>query len=145
MNKSLLKLIFLISIFLGLFFGVLTAVPYIGAITFTILLCFASVIELTFLMHAGVLELFTVNESAVLGAIIGFVSFMAFCLIYVPIIAILFKFFNYSDNYFLSLMLGNANIFIILVLSVFMSVLSATINAFMGFLTFYIKEFIKNK
>ena len=40
-------------------------------------------------------------------------------------------------------MLGTANFFIIFVLSVFMSVLSATINSFMGFLTFYVKEFIK--
>ena len=126
MDKSLLKLILLISAFLGVVFGILTATPYIGEIAFWILLCFAAVIEMLFLMKVKLLELFTVNESAVIGGIIGFVSF-----------------FNYSTNYGVSMILGNANFGILLILSVFMSVLSATINAFTGFITFYIKEFIK--
>lgn len=143
MDKSLLKLILLISAFLGVVFGILTATPYIGEIAFWILLCFAAVIEMLFLMKVKLLELFTVNESAVIGGIIGFVSFMVFCIVYIPIVAILYKFFNYSTNYGVSMILGNANFGILLILSVFMSVLSATINAFMGFITFYIKEFIK--
>lgn len=142
MDKSLLKLIILISVFLGVLFGVLTAIPYVGQIAFWVLLCFAAIIEITFLTRSKLLELYTVNESVVIGGIIGFVSFMVFCMVYVPIIVVLYKVFNYSDNYLLSLMLGNANFFIILIFSVFMSVLSATINAFSGFITFYIKEFM---
>lgn len=143
MDKSLLKLILILSAFLGVLFGVLTAIPYIGVFAFWILLCFASVLVIVFLMRVKVLELYTVNESAVIGGIIGFVSFMVFCIVYVPIVVILYKFFNYSVNPGVSLMLGSANIGIILILSVFMSVLSATLNAFTGFITYFLKEFLK--
>ena len=128
MDKTLLKLIILIGAFLGVVFGVLTAIPYLGEIAFWLLLCFAAVIEMVFLMRVKLLELLTVAESAVIGGIIGFVSFMVFCIVYVPIVVILYKFFNYSANPGVYLMLGTANFFIIFVLSVFMSVLSATIN-----------------
>lgn len=144
MDKSLLKLILLISAFLGVLFGVLTAIPYIGAIAFWLLLCFAAVIETGFLSWLHLLKLYTVKESIVLSGIIGFVSFMVFCLVYIPIIIILNKVFNYSDNYLLAIMLGNANFFIILIFSVFMAILSATINAFSGCIMFYVKEFINN-
>ena len=143
MDKSLLKLILLISAFLGVVFGILTATPYIGEIAFWILLCFAAVIEMLFLMKVKLLELFTVNESAVIGGIIGFVSFMVFCIIYVPVVIILLKFFNYYSNYGVAVMLKAASFWIIFILSVFMAILSATINAFTGFLTFYVSEFIK--
>lgn len=143
MDKSLLKLILLISAFLGCVFGILTLVPYIGEIAFWLLLCFAAVIEMTFLMKTKLLELYTVNESAVIGGIIGFVSFMVFCIVYVPAVVILYKFFNYSINYGISIILSGANFWIILILSVFMSILSATINAFTGFITYYVKECIK--
>lgn len=143
MDKSLLKLILSISAFLGVLFGILTAIPYVGEFAFWILLCFAAVIEMSFLIKIKLLDTLTVNESAVIGGIIGFVSFMVFCIIYVPVVVILFKAFNYSANYGISLMLGQASVGIILILSVFMSVLSATINAFTGFLTYYAREFMK--
>ena len=113
MEKTLLKLIILIGAFLGVVFGVLTAIPYLGEIAFWLLLCFATVIEMVFLMRVKLLELLTVTESAVIGGIVGFVSFMVFCIVYVPIVVILYKFFNYSANPGVSLMLGTANFFII--------------------------------
>ncbi|HIS36549.1 TPA: hypothetical protein IAC10_07965 [Candidatus Scatousia excrementigallinarum] len=143
MDKSLLKLVLLISAFIGGLCGILTIIPYVGQIVFWVLLCLASVIVMTFLMRVRILELFTVQESVTLGAIIGFVSFMVFCIIYVPAVVILMKFFNYYSNYGVSIILSSANFWIILILSVFMAVLSATLNAFSGFLTFYVKEFIK--
>lgn len=143
MDKSLLKLILLISVFIGILGGILTVVPYIGEPAFWILLCLASVIVMAFLLKTKIMELFTVQESVTIGALIGFVSFMAFCVVYVPEIVILAKFFKYSSNYGVSLMLQTANFGIIFILSVFMAILSATINAFTGFLTFYVNEFLK--
>lgn len=143
MDKSLLKLVLLISVFIGGLAGILTIVPYLGPVVFWILLCLAAVIVMTFLMRTKLLELFTVQESVTLGAIIGFVSFMTFCVVYVPAVIILLKFFNFSSNYGVSLILSSANFWIMLVLSVFMAILSAVINAFSGFMTFYVKEFLK--
>lgn len=142
MDKSLLKLVMLVSAFVGGVCGVLTILPYVGQIAFWILLCLASVIVMTFLMRAKVLELFTVQESVTLGAIIGFVSFMVFCIVYVPVVIILMKFFNYYSNYGVSVILSSASFGVILILSLFMGVLSATVNAFTGFLTYYVKEFL---
>ncbi len=141
MDKSLLKLVVLVSAFIGGVCGVITILPFVGQIAFWILLCLSSVIVMTFLMRAKVLELFTVQESVTLGAIIGFVSFMAFCIIYVPAVVILMKFFNYYSNYGVSVILSSASFGVILILSLFMGVLSATVNAFTGFLTYYVKEF----
>ena len=143
MDKSLLKLILLISAFIGGLGGVFTVIPYIGQAAFWILLCLASVIVFTFLLRTKLLELYTVQESVTLGAIIGFVSFIVFCIIYVPAVIILMKFFNYSSNYGVSIILSSANFGIILILSIFMAILSATVNAFTGFLTFYVREFLK--
>lgn len=142
MDKSLLKLVVLVSAFIGGVCGVITILPFVGQIAFWILLCLSSVIVMTFLMRAKVLELFTVQESVTLGAIIGFVSFMAFCIIYVPAVVILMKFFNYYSNYGVSVILSSASFGVILILSLFMGVLSATVNAFTGFLTYYVKEFL---
>lgn len=143
MDKSLLKLILFISIFIGVLAGVLTAVPYIGELAFWILLCLSAVIEMAFLIKVGVLELESVQESVTVGGIIGFVSFMSFSVVYMPIVLILLKLFKFYTNYGVAVMLGAANIGIIILLAVFMAVLSATINAFTGFLTYYIYEFIK--
>ncbi len=143
MDKSLLKLILLISAFIGGLGAVLTFIPFVGQVAFWILLCFASVIVMVFLMRTGLLELYTVQESVTIGAIVGFVSFMVFCIIYVPVVIILLKFFNYYSNYGVAVMLKAASFWIIFILSVFMAILSATINAFTGFLTFYVSEFIK--
>lgn len=143
MDISLLKLILFISIFIGVLAGILTAVPYIGELVFWILLCLSSVIEMIFLARAGLLELESVKESVTIGGIIGFVSFMAFAVVYVPIVVVLLKLFKYYTNYGVAVMLGTANVWIILLLAVFMAILSATINAFTGFLTYYVTEFIK--
>lgn len=143
MDKSLLKLILLISAFIGGLGAVLTFIPFVGQVAFWILLCFASVIVMVFLMKTGLLELYTVQESVTIGAIVGFVSFMVFCIIYVPVVIILLKFFNYYSNYGVAVMLQAASFWIIFILSLFMAILSATINAFTGFLTFYSNEFMK--
>lgn len=143
MDKSLLKLILFISIFIGVLAGVLTAVPYVGEAAFWLLLCFSAIFEMTFLLKTGILEMESVQESVTIGAIIGFVSFLAFSVVYMPIVIILLKLFKFYTNYGVAVMLGTANVGIIILLALFMAVLSATINAFTGFLVFYINEFIK--
>ena len=144
MDKSLLKLIVLIAVFIGVICGILTSVPFVGNTVFVGLLCLASIVEMTFLIKVGLLEIYNVQESMTVGAIVGFVSFVAFCVVYFPVVIVLAKFFNYSANYGVSLMLQTANFGVLFVLSVFMALLSATINAFTGFVTFYVNEFLKS-
>ena len=86
----------------------------------------------------------SVRESAVLGAIIGFTSFLGFSLFYVPIIIILAKYFNIYPNYGISMALSNASLGVIIIFVIFVAILSATLNAFSGFLTFYGINFFKS-
>ena len=84
-----------------------------------------------------------VKESVVVGALIGAISYIAFSIIYIPIVIILMKFFGLYTNYGVSLILSSASFWILVVLTVFMAVLSATVNAFSAFLTYYINDIIK--
>ena len=61
-----------------------------------------------------------------------------------PLVVILLKVFKYYVNYGVALALNNSSLWIIILVTVFMGVLSATINAFTGFLTYYIAGFIEN-
>ena len=144
MNISLIKLITLISIFIGVVCGFLTLIPFIGGWVFFILICFAAVIEMSFLLKNKLLQLDSTPESAIIGSIIGFLSFIGFSIIYMPLVVILLKVFKYYVNYGVALALNNSSLWIIILVTLFMGVLSATINAFTGFLTYYIAGFIEN-
>lgn len=143
-NMSLLKVIILMSTLLGLIVGLLSPVPYLGAAAFIVLLCFSAPIVLGMLLRIRVLRIDNISESALLGAIVGFISYLAFSVIYMPIVMILYKAFNYYVNYGITLVLNNTNLFVIVMVSIFMGILSASINAFSGFLTYYTAEALKN-
>ena len=141
---SLLKVILLMSTLLGLILGLISPIPYIGGLAFFVLLCFSAPIVLGMLLNIGVLKIDNISESAVLGGLVGFVSYLAFSVVYMPIVLILYKVFNHYVNYGVTLALTNANLFVIVVVSIFMGILSASINAFGGFLTYYLAEVFKN-
>ena len=137
MNTNLLKQISLLSLFLGAALGVITLIPFIGELAFWILMCAASPIVILFMMKMEMIDIQTVKESVVIGSIIGFISFIGFSIFYMPISVLLIKLFNYSTNYGVSLALSQASFGLIVVMVLFISVLSATVNAFSGFLTYY--------
>lgn len=141
-NYILLRQISVLSIFFGALLGAVTLIPYVGTLSFIFLICFISPIVIWLLIKYNCLSLSSIKDSVIVGAISGFVSYLGFSIIYVPISVILMKLFHIAANYGVGLMLENANFFILVVISLFMGVLSATVNAFTGFLTFYILELI---
>ncbi len=143
-NYILLRQISILSIFFGILLGIVTLIPYAGAISFIFLICFIAPLVIWILVKYGCLSLSSIKDSIIVGAIAGFVSYLGFSVVYVPISVILMKFFHIAANYGVGLMLGNASFFILVVISVFMGVLSATVNAFTGFLTFYVLEFLNS-
>lgn len=144
MNKSILKIIVLLSIFLGVVSGMLTIVPYVGEIIFWVLITVSAPVVILFMTKQNILEVYTVRQSVVIGSLIGFAAFLAFCAVYIPAVILIAKFFNYSSNYGVTMFLANASFWLIVLISIFMAVLSATINAFSGFVTFYLIEFTKS-
>lgn len=141
----LLKQISVLSVFFGALLGFVTLIPFIGTFSIVFLFCFIAPLVIWNLVKYNCLSLTSIKDSVITGAISGFVSYLGFSIIYIPISVVLMKFFNLSANYGIGITLMNANFFILVVLSVFMGVLSATVNAFTGFLTFYILEIIKGK
>ena len=143
-NFILLKQIAILSAFFGAVLGALTLIPYLGVISFVFLICFISPLVIWILVKYNCLSLSSIKDSVITGAISGFVAYMGFSIIYVPISVILMKLFHISANIGVGYMLGNASFFLLLVLSLFMGVLGATVNAFTGFLTFYVLDFINS-
>lgn len=143
MNKNILKQISLLSLFLGGALGVMTVIPYIGEIAFWVLMCLASTAVILFMTKLNMLRINSVQESVMLGAIIGFISFIGFSILYIPIIIGLAKLLQFYPNYGVSMALSNASFGLITVIVIFMGILSATINAFSGFLTYYGIDFFQ--
>lgn len=143
-NFILLKQIVILSAFFGAVLGALTLIPYLGIISFVSLICFISPLVIWILVKYNCLSLSSIKDSVITGAISGFIAYMGFSIIYVPISVILMKLFHISANIGVGYMLGNASFFLLLILSLFMGVLGATVNAFTGFLTFYVLDFINS-
>ena len=143
-NFILLKQIVILSIFFGAILGAVTLIPYLGIISFIFLISLIAPLVIWLLVKYNCLSLSSIKDSVIVGAIAGFVAYMGFSIIYVPISVILMKLFHIAANIGIGYMLGNASFFLLLVISVFMGVLAATVNAFTGFLTFYVLDFINS-
>ena len=143
-NFILLKQIAILSAFFGAVLGALTLIPYLGVISFVFLICFISPLVIWILVKYNCLSLSSIKDSVITGAISGFIAYMGFSIIYVPISVILMKLFHISANIGVGYRLGNASFFLLIILSLFMGVLWATVNAFTGFLTFYVLDFINS-
>ncbi len=143
-NFILLKQIAILSIFFGAILGAVTLIPYLGIISFIFLISLIAPLVIWLLVKYNCLSLSSIKDSVIVGAIAGFVAYMGFSIIYVPISVILMKLFHIAANIGIGYMLGNASFFLLLVISVFMGVLAATVNAFTGFLTFYVLDFINS-
>lgn len=146
MNIDLLLVrnISVLSLFFGAVLGLVTLIPFIGTMSLIFLICFIAPLVIWLLIKYNCLSIGSIKESIVIGAIAGFISYLAFSIVYIPVSFILMKFFNISSNYGVGIAILNSNFFLLIVLSVFMGVLSATVNAFTGFLTFYMIELINS-
>lgn len=140
----LLRQICVLSLFFGALCGLVTLIPFIGTLSFIFLICFMAPLVLWVLIKYNCITLTSIKDSIINGVIVGFVSYIGFSVIFLPISVILVKVFHIASNMGIGLMLQNANFFILVVLSMFMGVLSATVNAFTGFLTFYVMEFVNS-
>ena len=143
-NWVLLRQISVLSLFFGLLLAVITLVPYIGTLSFIFLICFIAPLVIWILVKYNCLSLTSIKDSVIVGAIAGFVAYMGFSVIYVPVSVVLMKFFHLAANYGVGLMLQNANFFLLVVISMFLGVLVATVNAFTGFLTFCVMDMINS-
>lgn len=144
MDKFVIKNIIILSLILGIILGLLAPIPLVGMVMLFVMLLLAAPLVIVYLIMAGKLDITTTKDSIITGALIGFCTNITFSSMYCIIMAILAKGFQYTTNFFLTAMITNSPIWLIAVFIIFLGVLCATTNAFSGFLTYYIINFLRD-
>ena len=149
-NILLLKQIAILSAIAGAALAVISIIPYINVFSFTILMLFLSGGVLYYMKRNNMIGIFDLREGSIFGAVVGFVSFIAFSVVFVPldiILSLLTKGFHALLSFipvhtsFLLYFFNNFGGFIVLImLIIFVGLLSALMNAFTGLVTAYVYE-----
>ena len=143
MNLLLLKQLSILSAFAGAILGFITVIPYLSFISFMILILCLSAFVLTYLKQNDLIGIISIREGCIFGAVIGFVSFIAFSVIYTPIIMLLGWLIPAYTQGFLRFFLTSFGSFVVmLLLIILMAGISALFNGFAGLVTAYVYELI---
>ena len=143
MNLLLLKQITLISIFAGAILGFITIVPYLSFLSFMVLILFLSALVIVYLKRNDLIGIISVREGCIFGALIGFVSFIGFSIVYTPLSMLMGWLFSSSTQGFLRFFLTSFGSFVVMVLlMILMAGISALFNAFSGLVTAYVYELV---
>lgn len=143
MNLLLLKQLAILSAFAGAILGFVTIIPYVSALSFAILIFFLSAFILVYLKQNDLIGIINIREGCVFGAIIGFVSFMAFSIIYSPISMLLgWLIPAYTQGFLRFFMTSFGSVVVMILLMILMAGISALFNGFTGLVTAWIYELI---
>ena len=143
MNLLLLKQLAILSAFAGAILGFLTVIPYVSALTFSILIFFLSAFVLAYLKQNDLIGLISVREGCIFGAVIGFVSFITFSVVYTPISMLLgWLIPSYTQGFLRFFMSSFGSVVVMILLMILMAGISALFNAFSGLVTAYIYELV---
>lgn len=140
MNPILIKQTSILSAILGGILGVLTLIPFVRNFSFMLLILCISAVVIIYMKKNELIGIIDVREGAILGAIIGFVSFIAFSIVFVPLVAIVGFIFKGYYTFGITYMLQASGFFVLVMLLVFIALLSALMNSFAGLVTAYIYE-----
>ena len=144
MNKFILKNLIIFSLIAGLIFGILSIIPYIGVVGMFSLLFLTAPCVIFYLILDGKLDLTTVKDSIIYGSVTGFFANITFSFAYAIITAIIYFIFNFTSNFILTTMIIQSPVWLLITFIIFIGVLTATTNAFMGFVTYYILDLIRD-
>ncbi len=140
MNQLLIKQIAILSAILGGILGVLTLIPFIRNFSFLILILCLSSVVIVYMKKNNLLGIIDIKEGAILGAIVGFVSFIAFSAVFVPLVVIVGLIFKGYYTFGITYLLKASGFFVLIMLVIFLGGLSALMNAFSGLVTAYVYE-----
>lgn len=143
MNLLLIKQISVLSALAGAAAGIIALIPFIGGIVFILMFLSLAAFVLVFMKQKNMIGILDYKESAIYGSISGFVSFIAFSLVYVPvssIIGLIFKSFylGFMKSFFTSFI----SFVVLIMLVFFVAILAALMNAFAGVVTAYVYEIL---
>ena len=143
MNLLLLKQLSILSAFAGVILGLVTIIPYVSAFSFMLLILCLSAFVLAYLKQHEFIGIISIREGCIFGAVIGFVSFIAFSVVYAPISMLLGWLIPSYTQGFLRFFLSSFGSVVVMILLMFlMAGISALFNAFAGLVTAYVYELI---
>ena len=143
MNLLLLKQLAILSAFAGAILGFVTVIPYVSMFSFLILILCLSAFVITYLKQNDLIGIISIREGCIFGAVIGFVSFMAFSVIYTPISMLLGWLIPAYTQGFLRFFMTSFGSFVVMVLlMILMAGISALFNGFAGLVTAWVYELI---
>lgn len=143
-NKLLIKQMSTLSGVLGLILGVLTIIPFICNFSFFALIVLAAPIILFYMKKLDMIGILDVKQGAIYGAIVGFISFLAFSVSFVPLATVVGLL--YKGSFYLGVsLLVRSGFFVIVMMVFFVAILAALMNAFSGLVTIYIYNQIEQK
>ena len=143
MNLLLLKQLSILSAFAGAILGLITVVPYVSAFSFLILVLCLSAFILAYLKQNDLIGIISIREGCIFGAVIGFVSFLAFSIVYTPISMILgWLIPAYSQGFLRFFMTSFGSFVVMILLMLLMAGISALFNGFAGLVTAWVYELV---
>lgn len=142
MNQLIVKQTAILSAILGAILGFLTLIPFIGNFSFTVLILCISAVIIVYMKKNDLIGIIDVREGAILGGIIGFISFITFSIVFIPFAAILGLIFKTYYFGWLAMLLKASGFFVLVMLVIFVAILSALMNAFSGLVTAYFYEIL---
>ena len=143
MNLLLLKQLAILSAFAGAILGFVTVIPYVSMFSFLILILFLSAFVLAYLKQNDLIGIISIREGCIFGAIIGFVSFIAFSVIYTPISMLLgWLIPAYTQGFLRFFMTSFGSFVVMILLMILMAGISALFNGFAGLVTAWVYELI---
>ena len=143
MNLIILKQLAILSAFAGIALGLITIIPYVSFISFMILLLFLSAFILAYLKQNDLIGIINVREGCIYGAVIGFVSFIAFSIVYTPISMLLgWLFPSYTQGFLRFFLNSFGSLIVMILLMILMAGISALFNGFTGLVTAWVYELI---
>ncbi len=143
MNLLLLKQLSILSAFAGVILGLVTIVPYLSLFSFLILVSCLSAFVLVYLKQNELIGLISIREGCIFGAVIGFVSFIAFSIVYAPISMLLgWLIPAYTQGFLRFFMTSFGSVVVMILLMILMAGISAMFNGFTGLVTVYVYELI---
>ena len=143
MNLIILKQLAILSAFAGIILGLITIIPYVSFISFMILLLFLSAFILAYLKQNDLIGIINTREGCIYGAVIGFVSFIAFSVVYTPISMLLgWLIPSYTQGFLRFFLNSFGSLIVMILLIILMAGISALFNGFTGLVTAWVYELI---
>jgi len=133
-----------LSLILGAILGILVFVPYINIAILLITLLMSAPAVMVYMIMDGKLELESVTHSLVVGAISGFSVNITFSAMFSILTVASALWFNYNPNVFLTAMITQSPLWLLVTFIVFIGVLFATTNAFSGVVVYYLINLIRD-